>query len=118
MKYVVLLLIGSFIGMIILTYTQNKHGVGEDAVKVLKLQNDSLLKANLKLDSTNSILYDKIKAKDYEIKMLESIDENMKFKIEQLNIKIQSLNKKHAKAIITSNNFTSNELQVYFSNLR
>jgi hypothetical protein len=118
MKYFVLVMVSAFIGMIILTYVQNEKGIGENAVKALKLENDSLLLDNKILDSINGKLHDSINLKSYEILVLKSKDDNLKFKLEQLDIKIQSLNKKYEKANRHSNNFNSIEIQRYFSELR
>lgn len=118
MKYFVISMVSAFIGMIILTYVQNEKGIGEQAVKALKLQNDSLFKENYVLDSINVVLHNDISQKLYEIKSLQSKDEALQFKLQQLDIQIQSLNKKYAKASTRANNFNSIEIQRYFSELR
>ena len=117
MKYFLISMISAFFGMLVLNYVQDAKGMGNDAINKLKLQNDSLLQANLKLDSANDVLNAKIEQESIAIENLTLKDDIIKSKVNEMDTKIKSLNIKYEKATNHANNFGSYEITSYFANL-
>jgi hypothetical protein len=112
------LALGMILGVIILNYVFKNNGIDERAIMHLQYQNDSLLKANLELDTLNYNLNIKLKEEDYQLNLLVDKDKSLQSTINQLDTKIKNLNKLYEKANNYSNNFDNNEISSYFSNLR
>jgi Tfp pilus assembly protein PilN len=117
-KTILTLSLGMIIGVLILNYVFNSHDISEDAIMHLKTQNDSLLKQNLKIDSINKQLHENLAKEDEAIELLNEKDLHQQIMIKELNTKIKTLNKKYEKANNYSNDYNSNEISSYFSNLR
>jgi hypothetical protein len=117
-KTTMTLALGILIGVLLINYVFNRPDISNKIVKELQLKNDSLLKANLELDTLNYNLNVKLKEEDYQLNILVDKDKNLESTINQLNISIKTLNNKYEKASNYSNNYNNNEISSYFSNLR
>ena len=117
-KTIITLALGMVMGILILTYVFNRHNISEDAIIHLQSQNDSLLRANLKIDSINKQLSQNLAKEDEAIELLNQKDMQQQSIIKELNTRIKTLNKKYEKANNYSNDYNSNEISSYFSNLR
>ena len=83
-------------------------------IKDLKLQNDSLLNANVVLDS----LENKYIESTYEILQLESEDNALETKVKYMNREITIIKNKYEKARNYADSFGSDELKRYFAELK
>jgi len=117
-KTTLTLALGILIGILLINYIFDRPSISNKIVKELQSQNDSLLRANLALDTLNHNLNLKLKEEDNQLNILVDKDKNLENTINQLNNSIKTLNKKYEKASNYSNNYNSNEISSYFSNLR
>jgi hypothetical protein len=110
--------IGAIVGILILNFVKYGSFSESKAIKELQLQNDSLLNANIKLDSLeNTYLIELNKASD-EILQLEFQDDELKTKVKNMNKEITIIKYKYEKASNYANAFGSDELKKYFSELK
>lgn len=116
MKYNLLSFVGGILLLAIIMFVRNDDS-GNNSIKMLKLQNDSLLQVNLSLDSANLVLKNKIEEENVAIENLTFKDNELKSKVTEMNVKIKSLNIKYEKAINHANDFESSEIASYFANL-
>lgn len=116
MKYNLLSFLCGVLLLAIILFVKNDNN-DENAIKVIKIQNDSLLIANSKLDSINKNLMVLINKGNNEILELTQRDKKLKDRVNYLNSNIKMLNIKYEKAITYSNGFESIEIARYFSNL-
>ena len=87
-------------------------------IKDLKLQNDSLHKANLVLDSIEDKYIQKLNESNYEILKLESEDNVLENKVKNMNREITIIKNKYEKARNYADSFGSDELKRYFAELK
>ena len=87
-------------------------------IKELNLQNDSLIKANVILDSLENTYITKINEANYEILKLESQDNALDYNIKYMNKEINIIKTKYEKARNYANDFGSYDLKRYFSELK
>lgn len=87
-------------------------------IKDLKLQNDSLLRANLVLDSVEDKYIQKLNESTFEILKLESEDNGLENKVKYMNREITIIKNKYEKALNYADTFGSDELKRYFSELK
>ena len=87
-------------------------------IKELNLQNDSLHKANLVLDSLEDTYIAKMNEANYEILQLESEDNALEYKVKYMNKEINIIKTKYEKARNYANDFGSDDLKRYFSELK
>jgi len=90
----------------------------DSRIKQLKLQNDSLYKANAVLDSLEDTYIVKMNEANYEIIQLETEDKELDYKVKNMNKEINIIKNKYEKASNYANSFGSDELKRYFSNLK
>jgi predicted nuclease with TOPRIM domain len=110
--------LGVIIGIFTLDFILNANNINEDKISQLQLKNDSLLKVNNKLDSLNYNLYKELEVENNNIQVLKEKDLKLTNTLNELNTRLKTLNNKYEKANNYSNNFNSNEISSYFSNLR
>ena len=87
-------------------------------IKDLKLQNDSLLNANVVLDSLENTYIAKMNEANYEILQLESEDNALETKVKYMNREITIIKNKYEKARNYADSFGSDELKGYFAELK
>jgi hypothetical protein len=116
MKYNILSFLGGVMLLAIILFVKN-GSYDNSTINSLKLQNDSLLQVNLKLDSANAQLMVKIEEENVAIENLTQKDEVLKEKVNEMNFKIKSLNIKYEKAVSHADDFGSDEISRYFANL-
>lgn len=87
-------------------------------IKDLKLQNDSLQRANLILDSVEDRYIQKLNQSTYEILQLESEDNALENKVKYMNREITIIKNKYEKARNYADSFGSDELKRYFAELK
>jgi hypothetical protein len=87
-------------------------------IKDLKLQNDSLQRANLVLDSVENRYIQKLNESTYEILQLESEDNALENKVKYMNREITIIKNKYEKARNYADSFGSDELKRYFAELK
>ena len=87
-------------------------------IKDLKLQNDSLHRANLVLDSIEDKYIQKLNESNYEILKLESEDNALETKVKYMNREITIIKNKYEKARNYADSFGSHELKRYFAELK
>jgi hypothetical protein len=87
-------------------------------IKDLKLQNDSLQRANLVLDSVEDRYIQKLNESTYEILQLESEDNALENKVKYMNREITIIKNKYEKARNYADSFGSDELKRYFAELK
>ena len=87
-------------------------------IKDLKLQNDSLQRANLVLDSVEDRYIQKLNQSTYEILQLESEDNALENKVKYMNREITIIKNKYEKARNYADSFGSDELKRYFTELK
>lgn len=87
-------------------------------IKDLKLQNDSLQRANLVLDSVEDRYIQKLNESTYEILQLESEDNTLETKVKYMNREITIIKNKYEKARNYADSFGSDELKRYFAEIK
>jgi len=87
-------------------------------IKELKLENDSLHKANLVLDSLENKYIVELNKANFEVLKLEKEDYVMENMVQELNKKIIIINKKYEKALNYADSFGSDDIKRYFSELK
>ena len=87
-------------------------------IKDLKLQNDSLQRANLILDSIENKYIQKLNESTFEILKLETEDYALENKVKNMNKEIIIIKNKYEKARNYADSFGSDELKRYFSELK
>jgi predicted nuclease with TOPRIM domain len=102
-------------GLLIIFLTKSSSTTN---IKELQLKNDSLLFANQKLAKYNDSLKNNIDKSTLVIETLNKKDGTYKEKVVELNNKIQSLKGKYEEANNHANNFSSLDIQRYFSELK
>jgi hypothetical protein len=93
-------------------------GKSDARVKELQLQNDSLFKANLVLDSLEDTYISKMNEANYEILQLESEDNALEYKVKYMNKEINIIKTKYEKARNYANGFGSDDIRRYFAELK
>lgn len=110
--------IGAIVGIACLNYVLNSNGHGSKDVDRLELQNDSLLKANAKIDSLANSYLMELNATNFEILKLENQDKSLESKVDYYNKEITIIKKKYEKAKNYANSYGSDDIKRYFANLR
>jgi len=90
----------------------------DSVIKQLKLENDSLYRANLVLDSIESKYIQELNKANFEVLKLEKEDNDMEHKVLDMNKKIIIINKKYEKALNYADSFGSDDIKRYFSELK
>lgn len=87
-------------------------------IKELSLQNDSLHRANIVLDSLESHFLAKMNEANYEVLQLQSEDNALEYKVKYMNKEINIIKTKYEKARNYANDFGSDDLKRYFAELK
>ena len=90
----------------------------DSKIKELKLQNDSLYKANIQIDSLKNMYVAQINEANYEILKLESEDNALQTNVNFMNRQITIIKKKYEKANNYANSFGSDDIKRYFAELK
>lgn len=106
------IIITSFYGQ--LFYNSNKL---KEKIAVIEAQNEILEKSNLELKEQRVALEQNIKASEDKISQLYQAEANLYTQVYKLESKINNLKSKYEKADNYANDFTSDSIRVYFSNL-
>lgn len=115
MKKNILLMVLPSIILISCWYMIVPGGRIKEEIKALNAKNDSLRLAN-KLLKENIIANEKLlTSSDIKIQELKKEDENLKSKVKTLNTNITNLKTNYEKANSHSNNFSTIDIQRYFS---
>ena len=102
-----------FLGM----YFVNTRKI-DSVIKELKLENDSLHKANLVLDSLENTYIVELNKANFEVLKLEKEDNVLENKVQEMNKKIIIINKKYEKARNYADSFGSDDIKRYFAELK
>lgn len=117
MKYNILSFIAGILLLTIIIFVRNDDS-GNNSIKMLKIQNDSLILENKKLDSISNSYLVEMNKLNFEMLQIEKEDSILNSKVYKMNQKLIIINNKYEKARNYSNNFGSNELKRYFSELK
>jgi chromosome segregation ATPase len=114
LKNILLMVLPSII-LISCWYILVPGGRIKEEIKVLNQKNDSLRKQNSILNE-NIVANEKLlKSSDEKIVELKKEDENLKSKVKILNNNISNLKQNYEKANSHSNNFSTIDIERYFS---
>lgn len=109
-------LVGAIVFMLVENFIVGRH-IDKD-VKALQLQNDSLVKANLVLDSLENHFLAKMNEANYEVLQLQSQDNALEYKVKYMNKEINIIKTKYEKVRNYADGFGSDELKRYFAELK
>lgn len=115
-KLFVAAMVGAITFMLVENFIVGRH-IDKD-IKALQLQNDSLLKANIKLDSLENHFLVELNNANYEILKLEGEDKALETKVNYYNKEITIIKNKYEKAKHFADSYGSDDIKRYFSNLR
>jgi cupin superfamily acireductone dioxygenase involved in methionine salvage len=90
----------------------------DSVIKDLKLENDSLHRANLVLDSLENKYIQELNNSTYEILKLETEDNALESKVNYMNKEIIIIKNKYEKARNYADSFGSDDIKRYFSELK
>lgn len=117
-RELIIAFLGAIVGIACLNYVLNSSGHSSKDVDRLKLQNDSLVKENLKLDSLEKSYLAELNSANFEILKLEGEDNTLEAKVKNMNKEITIIKKKYEKAKHYADSYGSDDIKRYFSNLR
>lgn len=109
-------IVGAIVFMLVENFIVGRH-IDKD-VKALQLQNDSLVKANLVLDSLENHFLAKMNEANYEVLQLQNEDNALEYKVKYMNKEINIIKTKYEKARNYADGFGSDELKRYFAELK
>ena len=115
-KLFVSFMMGAICYVLVENFILDKH-IDKD-IKTLQLQNDSLVKANIKLDSLENKFLGELNNANYEILKLESQDNALETQVNYYNREIKVIKNKYEKAKHFADSYGSDDIKRYFSNLR
>jgi hypothetical protein len=90
----------------------------DSVIKDLKLENDSLHRANLVLDSLENKYIQELNNSTYEILKLETEDNALESKVHYMNKEIIIIKNKYEKARNYADSFGSDDIKRYFAELK
>lgn len=117
-RELIIAFLGAVVGIVCLNYVLDSNGHGSKDVDRLKLENDSLVKANLKLDSLEKSYLSELNNANFEILKLESQDNTLEARVKNMNKEITIIKTKYEKAKHYADSYGSDDIKRYFSNLR